>query len=115
MSRVSQLNENHKHLIKDFDRYLDSDCGVKYESRLRIRTAVNHVSNYMKENGIVNESIYEIKNIYALEKACIKAMKLQSFHDIPSKQTLKLAMDYYCHFAARQKWCKQSHKGIYLR
>ena len=45
----------------------------------------------------------------------VMQLAVMEAHDIPSKQTLKLAMDYYCHFAARQGWCKQSHKGIYLR
>ena len=104
-------------ISNEYEKYLITRCGLRLNAAKTSKSDLNRVSECMKSLGIVEESIYEIKNIKLLRRAMIKLTESDTYKSLPAipgnknyKSRWRNTMEHYSDFAAQNR--KFSHKCV---
>lgn len=105
MSRTRRTNSTFDNVKLQYRQYLIRKCGLSENTALIYINDLNHADLFMQAAGVINESIYTIRNLHALEAArdwSIISDEFKSF-DKNRHQNPGCSLRHYYNFAAQNK------------
>ena len=87
---------------ENFRNYLMTHCGLKHTSTYTYISALNGVSNLLNFNGVIENTIYDLRNVHEVLYAKEFAKTLYEY-ELLNKERRSLcgvALSHYCDFVA---------------
>lgn len=88
---------------ENFHNYLTTKCGLKHSSALAYIRALNYISDVLNFNEVIQDSIYDIRNIHKLMEVKGAATKLDEYNALNDEfhGNCGFSFNHYYDFAAQ--------------
>ena len=96
------MKTSSKEIKSNFRNYLMTNCGLKYTSTATYISALNSVSNLLNFNGVIESTIYDLRNVHEVLFAKEFAKTLDEYDSLNKERRslCGVALSHYCDFVA---------------